>query len=98
MTKHEVRRIVVEEISKAHVAQTGQLPVVSDITRPIGDLSGFDSPLAEDVTAVILLKLQMPVKGLKCPFTRRIQGRFATVAEIVDAIYAAYLRLVPVNA
>jgi hypothetical protein len=98
MTKEEVRRVVVEEISKAQAAQTGQAPVLNDGMRPIGDLAGFDSPLAEDVTGVILLKLQMPAKALKCPFTRRTQGHYATLNQIVDEFCAAYARLVPVNA
>jgi hypothetical protein len=98
MTKDQIRSVVVEEISKAHQAQTGVPPVLTDATRPIGDLSGFDSPLGEDVTGVICLKLNIPAKALKCPFTKRAQGKYATLDQVVDDFCAGYARQVPVNA
>jgi hypothetical protein len=98
MTKDEIRSVIVEEISKAHAAQTGVPPALTDTTRPIGDLAGFDSPLGEDVTGVICLRLKMSAKSLKSPFTKRAQGRYATIGQIVDEFYIAYARMVPVNA
>jgi hypothetical protein len=99
MTREEVRRIVFEEVSRAHKAQTGEAPQLHDGLQPVADLARFDSPLAEDVTAVVLLRLSLSPQVLPCPFTGRIRRRFATLNQIVDAFYKASTSAgVPANA
>lgn len=98
MTKDEVRRAVIEEIQRAQWAQTGESVHVSDVTSPLDDLLGFDSPLAEDVTGVILLRLGLPVKAIKSPFLRRSGTRYAAVGQIVDAFWNAYAQRIHANA
>jgi hypothetical protein len=83
MTKAEVRSIVVSELMNVQVAIGCTPPVITDATRPIGDLEKFDSPIAEDTTATILARIGAPA-DTKTPFTIREGGQYLTVDRIVN--------------
>jgi len=88
MTKAEVRSIVVAELLAVQEAIGCGPPVITDETRPIGDLDKFDSQLAEDTTATILRKLGAP-DDTKSPFTMREDGKYFTLDRVVDHFFLA---------
>lgn len=88
MTRNEVRRIVVEELLQVHEAIGGSWVSIVSATRPVGDLEGFDSQVAEDTTATILGKLGADA-NTKCPFTSKEDGQYLSIERVVDCFCQA---------
>ena len=83
MTRSEVRSIVIAELVAVEQAIGCPVPTITDSTRPIGDLEGFDSQVSEDTTATILGNLGAPPET-KNPFTLRDGQHHVTLDRIVD--------------
>lgn len=83
MTKSDVRLVVTQELIEVQKAIGSPLVSITDDMRPIGDLSGFDSQVAEDTTATILGKLSAEPET-KCPFTIREEGKYLSLGAIID--------------
>lgn len=83
MTRTEVRSIVIEELMEVQKAIGAPFVSIASDTRPIGDLSGFDSQVAEDATATILGKLGADA-DTKCPFTVKEAGAYLSLERVVD--------------
>ena len=88
MTKTEVHLVVTSELLRVQKAIGSPTMSITDDMRPIGDLSGFDSQVAEDTTATILGKLSAD-PGTKCPFTIKEDGKYLAVSAIVDYFFRA---------
>ena len=88
MTRDFIRECVFARLAEAQVCSGRPAPMLGDKTRPIGDLEGFDSPLAEDVTALILTDIGAPA-NTKCPFTERQDGRCLMLRHVVDRFCTA---------
>ena len=83
MNRNDIEIIVLEELEKVQQALGNDDSQITPEMRPIGDLEGFDSQLAEDTTASILGRLEAD-PDTKCPFTVKEAGKYLTLNRVID--------------
>jgi hypothetical protein len=64
MTRSEVRDALVQAIREALEQNGEQAPEVSEETRPLRDLEGFDSLVCLEVEVILTKRLQHSVEGI----------------------------------
>lgn len=85
MTIDEIRNTLIEALVENQSWSGYAVPRISDATRPIGDLEGFDSLNATEVSVMLSesLRREVPMKVMLAP----VNGESPKVRDIVARLY-----------
>lgn len=88
LTKTQIRAAIEKVLQQVQTASGRTCPKITDSTKPIGDLDGFDSLMAVEATILVEQELGVTLENNTTPFTSGGSKRALTVAKIVDRIAA----------
>ena len=88
LNKAEIRRVVLQAVADAAGLSGEEANRLTDETRPIGGIEGFDSYSGVEATTAICHILDRDLPNNFNPFIHSSDRRAASIAEVVEAVFA----------